>query len=282
MMFSQFSLDGGQTANPNALLEQMALASCLWFDRQDLLPTVFEAMEGGCSLLYWMVSETDFPPVRMIVRQGNNLYIHISGTNTPITGNIGNVMGTVLPSRVGVGTFTNSWFVNMLTRVVPALRAALPADYASCRFHYVGHSQGGGTCMMLGAYWAQELGTLEWDWFGFAAPKAFAGAVLPTALLPRYGFVIQNQNDAVCQLPPNGIASVINLMFPARSVVGAPINWRHYGRVGTLDANANITYVDGANFSQTLTPISLRNLSNVHYVNPYMTQILRYWRSQNG
>src|SRR5580704_3442105 len=103
MMFSEFSLDGGQTANPNALLEQMALASCLWFDRQDLLPAVFTAMEGGCSLLYWMVSETDFPPVRMIVRQGNNLYIHISGTNTPVTGNIGNVMGTVLPSRVGVG-----------------------------------------------------------------------------------------------------------------------------------------------------------------------------------
>lgn len=280
-MFSEFSTDGGQTANMNAMLEQMALHRALWTNNQAGAMQALAAVEGG-SIVFWDYDLSAQAPVRAIFQQGNNLYIHVGGTNQEISGNLANIMGTLASTSYSATVYTNSWFDLMQRLIEPGLIAAMPAGWQTMQLHFVGHSQGAAVSLMIAVSWANQFGAVNYDWFGFAAPRAFASSPIPQNLLPRWGFVIVNGQDAVPRLPPNDLIWAIGLN-PANPITwGAAQNWYHTTPIGTMPGDGTISYIEPGGSEPGLTPSALAALLTYHPLPMYANQVVTLWDRNNA
>jgi Lipase (class 3) len=281
MSFSPFSLDG-LSPNDAAVIEQLALANVVWYNRTDFLPAIAAAV-GPVQILYFHYDPDSFPPTRMIVRSENNLYIHIGGTNQEFRGNISNIMGAVAPWQFWpTGTFTNTIWAVYVTRILPELMAALPAGWQQMNLGFVGHSQGGPVSYLIACLLANTNPGLVWDWFGYASPRVAAGARLTAPNLPRYGYVLINQGDIVPSVPPDTSLASVSTEGIIRAVTwGNAFRWYHPCQRWTYQANGTRTRNILTGFDAPLTPSGLVNVGNYHPVQRYNATLASYWRANN-
>lgn len=276
MSFTDWSLDAGETLQADAVLEMCGLNVGLWYDDDEDL-TEMSAALGGFTVLHQHYSETDFPPATMLVRQDDNLYFFVSGTNRDFLGNIANCMGVLDYSPWGTGMYTNSFFLSCMRAIMPRFRNNLPRDWQSCHLHFTGHSQGAAVSCMLAISLAAEFGNLHYKWMGFGCPKFLAGALLPTNLAPEVAFVVANEGDLVVAVPPNLAILAVNVA--STFTWGIPTTWYCPGYFLNIDRDGNHEYIRTASGRPSVTPVRLHpnEVKIRHLLDAYDQTIDRFW-----
>lgn len=281
-MFSDFSLDGGHTANLDALLEQSAFATALARNRQDYANSILRACEGA-DLLHWSYDLNSAYPCSAAFKQGNILYIHVGGTQPVVAGNLRNASGALNTMNVtGAQLQTNAWFNQVASVVLDRLQADLPAGWLGWHRQFVGFSQGAAVALLLGVRLQDFAPAGPWDILQLAGPRAFAGPTVPNLLQPRFSFVVVNGDDPVPRVPPPGAIYALRASPLSFITWGTSVGWYHLGRILLIGAQGATNTIDPGPAEPPLTAAMLATVDSWHESSLYSNIIKLVWRIANG
>lgn len=247
-VFTPFANLGGSLSFV-AAFEQMLLYNAFWNNRLDVVQGILDILGGGSIV----ASRHDFatlPPSWLITRQGNDLYITITGTVNAQQW-IGNISGVISSPYPPFTNQAHSFFADSWTSVSPQIRAAMPSDYLACRLHFVGFSYGAAVAWLLALEYLQATPSQYVDYLGMGGPKSLTSGY--TGPLPAPAFMLGDVGDVFPYVPPNGVLAV------AFSVANAwrfsvPSSWRHYTRNYLFDSSTGLTSLENGRWDSTPDP----------------------------
>lgn len=267
-MYTPFATTGGNL-NFAAAFEQMLTHYAFFYERNEVVQGILDVLGGG-TIVASRYDLTTLPPSWLIVRQGNDLWIHTTGTVNQQQW-IGNVAGVISSPYPPYACQAHSFFSDSWTTVSPQIRAAMPADYLSCKLHFVGHSYGAAVAWLLALEYLQATPTQTVDYLGLGGPKVLTENY--GGPLPMPAFMLGNVGDGVCFLPPNS-ALAVAFAFTNAWRFSVPSNWLHYTRNFLFDSGTFVTRPEAGLWDSLPDPEVIALTYNRHNPTTYVQGLL--------
>jgi Lipase (class 3) len=276
-MFSSFT-DAAGVPTWNALLEQTTLFQALTYNdtfRRDQILAIC----GGGTVLIWDWSTGTWPPSLLMIRQGNVLYIHVTGTEN-INQWYGDVIGAYATPYQSFGCKVHVFFQQAWASVKARIVANLPSDWQTCEFRFFGHSLGAAVAFLGSLDWQRSNPLMRVELLSLAMPKSLT--VGYTDRLPRTCNFIASQADVVPLLPMNGIV-LASIFLAPQWFLGIPWDWVHYA-TGWYLQNPSLPLLPGStdDFNVTPNPFLIGTTVIHHFGSRYLAEILGAWQNSVG
>jgi hypothetical protein len=275
-MFTPLAQTGGELSF-RAAFEQMLVHYAFFYERNDVVQQILDVLGGGTIVAFRYDSAT-LPPSWIILRQGNELWIHTTGTVNQSQW-IGNIAGVISSPYPPFSCQAHSFFADSWTTVSPQIRAAMPADYLSCNLHFVGHSYGAAVAWLLALEYLQATPTQRVDYLGLGGPKSLTSGY--NGPLPSPAFLLGNVGDGVCFLPPNGVLAVAFALSNAWRF-SVPSTWRHYTRNYLFDSGTFLTRPEAGTWDSLPGPDTIALTYNRHNPTTYLQGLLGIYTGNSG
>lgn len=270
-MFAPFSLPSGEVS-PDALLEQSVMEGAIYWNRRDIaLETI--SIAGGGQLLAWEFDDNTWPPSYVLWRQGNNLYVAVTGThNLPQL--YGDIVGAFAGAYPGFECQAHTFFLESWHNLRGRLALNLPADYRTCNMHFVGHSLGAAVAFLGACAWQNDLPDTWVEYLGLAQPKALTSGY--NGRTPGFCYNIANVDDVVPLLPMNRGGLGLELT-PLTWALGLPNDWTAYRNHYTMDFQGTLTRQLATYFEALPGPRIIGTTPAAHPIAAYMQRINALW-----
>lgn len=274
-MFHEFG-DALGFPDVDAQLEQAVMLGAIYWNARARAEAVIGHLGGG-ALLGWEFQNVTWPASFALFRQGNNLFVSITGThNFPQL--YGDIIGAFAGEYAGFVCRVHRFFLNSWLDLRVRILASAPADWRTCDWHFVGHSLGGAIAFLGATEFQRDLPGQRISYMGFAAAKSLTAGY--TGRLPFYATNIANTDDVVPLLPVNRTLNGI-IESPALWALGLPNDWKHYGFGVTMDPFGRITTVNSSYFAAVPTPRNIGATIGSHPIGSYMQRTEQRWLAAN-
>lgn len=213
----------------NAVAQQIALISALYFGRQDSVLAILGDSPQG-TILKFKHNPTSFDPSYVVIKQGNDTFVTFAGTvNGPqwvthLTGAI----GVDCDWQDGITVHALHQFFSRKIRTND-LATVVPAPGPGERVLLSGHSYGGSVAQWIGNQLVHECGDPDRvQVLTVAAPKLMTAGY--TGPAPSVFQRVCNPYDAVPHLPPALLSLARVNRTPIRMIKLKGFKWKHYGQ----------------------------------------------------
>lgn len=262
-MFTGFGNSNGDVSI-YALVEQSTILGALYWNRRDLAEAAIGICGGG-TLLAWQFQTDSFPPSWALIRQGNNLYLMITGT-VNIQQVAGDIVGVFSTDYNGGQCAAHRFFLASWATLKTQITPSLPADWTNCDMHFFGHSLGGAIAHLGALEWARDNPGIYVEVIRLACPKSLTqGYSSPD--VPVSWFHVSFSGDPITFLPPAGLLPVLplNVIY-----FGIAASWTHYGKGYTIDVNGSLTPTPASSWDRSPTPGESLGGNTTHRIATYM------------
>lgn len=271
-MFSPFT-SGDGSPSWDALLEQTCMFQALTFNNEPRRDQVLSICGGG-TVLAWQWATGEWPPSMSLIRQGNVLYVCVTGTEN-LAQLYGDVIGAFAENYPTFGCKIHRFFRRAWGSVKARIVASLPLDWHDCEFRFFGHSLGAAVAFLGAVEWKQENPAMRVDFLGLAMPKSLTTGY--SGPLPNTCNFAASPEDVVPLMPSNGMHAVVYFVNPA-AWFSLPMNWVHYANGYIMQGgNAPLTRGTADDFNWTPNPITLATTAVEHFGATYLAKIIQGW-----
>jgi len=225
MAFHEFNNNNG-TPNIYALIEQVALVTCLYWNRQSHYEQII-AKGGGGQVVRWVFTPTVWPPSFAICRQGDRYFVSLADTTNEtqwflhFAGAFGE---KYLDGETAVHAFWwKVWKDNLADQIINAI--GIPAT--GKKIYAFGDSYGGALAQLLGNDYALLLNPESVQVLTTGQPKPLcSGYEGPQASVHLR---VAHPQDPVSVLPTVNFNASVERLIPGRFLFSKPLDWIHYG-----------------------------------------------------
>lgn len=274
--FSEFAYSSG-SAREEALCQQMALITCLYWNDAERAQRIVNQLGGGV-IVKWEFSETSWPPSYAIVRQVDRYYVILTGTMSARQ-LATHIIGAAPAPYSSDPSFAHPLWQIQSKRLFVEIGRVLNEGPQFTEINLAGHSWGGAVAQLLAnAFAANGIGDSV-SLITFGQPKAITqGYNGPEPV--RY-FRVVNSDDIVSNLPPINpavVAARVPLLGP---LLGKLLGYVHYGRRIELTSQPEIFQGVNGQEEPFRTPNDItRTISFEHSSITYLDR-LNLWLKQH-